>query len=288
MIYYVRSLPAGTSVQVWLTPPSGTRRTRVLRRGSDAFSSWDDPGAAVVLDTADERVVVDAQGLANGQLVYYKPYYWNGTAWTTAPTVSATPGLTFSDLGIDPLLFVRQRLDDGLRGLVVANRLRHPKGHIQVLAALPALDDVTLPVVTVALVRETPLDRVLGDRPSPGHLDLDDFEWHDADGWLARVQLHVTAFTFNVEERIYLRRAIRNVIIANLDVFENHGLHEVEFSQEDMDDVQNYNAPMFLSVGTFSCVTAAATGREEAAIRTVESELTAIPTTLAPISARAG
>ena len=87
MIYYVRSLPAGTSVQVWLTPPSGTRRTRVLRRGSDAFSSWDDPGAAVVLDTADEEVFVDAQGLVNGQLVYYKPYYWNGTAWTTAPTV---------------------------------------------------------------------------------------------------------------------------------------------------------------------------------------------------------
>ena len=284
MIYFVRPMPAGTAVQVFLQPPTGARKWRLLRKGSDTFSGYDDPAAALITESSDEKTILDMQGLANGQLYYYRAYYWNGTAWSATATVSATPGLAFADVGPDPLLIVRQRIDDGLRGLVKRGDLKHPKGHIQVLASLPSIDDVVLPVVTVALKGDGPIERGIGDGISSGLYDEDLNEWQDVEGWFARVSLEVNAWTFNVEERISLRRAIRALVIANLSVFDSAGLQLIEFSQSDADDPATYGAPMFISNGVFSCTVPAAVTYDEAAIREVISTLHAEPTYIGPVA----
>lgn len=283
MIYFARPSPAGNAVQVLLAPPATALKWRLLRKASDTFAGASDPEAAVVIESRSEKAITDTEALVNGQLYYYRAFYWDGLVWNATATVSVTPGLGLIDVGVDPLLYVRQRLDDGLRGMVARGDLRHARNHIQVLAALPSIDDVVMPVVTVTMDGEAPAEYGIGDGISPGEFDDVAFEWTDFDGCLVRSTIGIAGWAMNVEERSMLRRAIRTLMLGNMSVFESAGMHNCDFSQRDEDDIATYNAPVFITRGTFTCLTAAAAAHVVDAIREVESNLKVGPTKVGPL-----
>lgn len=253
MISFIRALPAGTAVQVVVSPPDGATCWRLLRKTSDTFTGEDDPQALLVAET-DDLAILDAETLVNGSLYYYCAYSLmaDGT-WQASDTVSVTPALTIQRQSPDAFMFIRQRLDDGLRGLVAAGQLTHPQGHIRVLSAPPVFEDTVFPVVTLHLASESSAERVVGSTlltdVAP---DDDDPDYVERDGWLARSQLQVIAWAQNPDERILLRNAIRDLIVANIGIFDDTGICDVDLSQQDTEDLTSFNAPIYQSVGTLS------------------------------------
>lgn len=276
MISFIRPLPSGTAIQVVLAPPVGALSWRLLRKTMDDFSGESDVHAVRVVDTQHDKSIVDDLGVINGQAYYYRAYYWNGSVWSASRTGSAIASQSFIGIGTDALMYVRQRVDDGLRSMVAQGILQHPRNHIPVLAGMPSIDDVAFPVVTVTLQHESQQDRFIGEEFDNGEFDAESDTWAESFGWLSRVQINVIGWTFNVEERNTLRRALRSLILVNLPVFDAAGLQQVEFSQQDVDDAQSYNAPIYETVGLFSCLAAAAVAVNEDAIKEVQVALTAL------------
>jgi hypothetical protein len=272
MISFVRSMAAGTAVKVVIRPIEGAARWRLLRRADDAFAGPDDEDALLVYDGV-ETGIIDVQALANGQVYYYRAYYLVGDAWTPSATVSCTPAATFLDVSVDAKLTLRERLDDGLRALLGRGAIVHPKGHIPVLTAPPSIDDVVFPVVTLHLTSDAPQERGLGDVPNHDTREVNVEKWTEHEGWLSRVQVAVIGWSLNSDERDLLRKAIRAVVLANLPVFDFLGMQLVEFSQQDAEDMENFNAPMHQSIGTFSCTVPAIVDSTLDVLHDVQSRL---------------
>lgn len=248
------SLAVGNAVRVFLAPPATARLWRLLRKETDDISSEIDPAAVKVYE-GTERTPLDYRLLANGTTYYYRVFYWDGSAWTGSASKSAVPAATYADASTDVPSLVRDRLDDGLAAEVAAGRLSPDAGYIKVLNAPPQSEDVNLPVVTVHLESEAPFARGLGEMVEAGEFDALSGEWEETEGWLARVQLSIVGWSLNPDERKELRKALRRLIVANLSVFDEVGMAQIEMQQQDVDALSGeYPAPVYQVMCSFSCL----------------------------------
>jgi hypothetical protein len=254
MISFVQPLPIGNAVKLLLAPPPTAEKVRVLRKLADTFTGETD-GAAGIVYEGDDNYVLDVNTLVNGTVYYYRPYYFDGTAWSAGLTASATPAATANRRGPDPLSLVRDRLEAGLKAEVAAGRLKHEQQYIPCLTAPPTFDGTAFPVVTVHLRNDASTGRALGEVLFDDVYDPVALEWGSSEGWLSRIQIDVIGWVVgNADTRIALRKAIQKVIIGNLSVFDQAGMVEIDFSQSDIEDFETYNAPMYQTMGSFSCM----------------------------------
>lgn len=253
MIVLVQPLNIGSAIRVLLKPPSGATRWRLLRKDADDFSGNDDLSALLVHDGA-ELAVTDIAGLYNGHRVYYRAYYRIGSDWVASNTVSGVPSAGFVDSSADPLLLVRDRLDFGLSVYVERGLLAHNTGRIPVLTASPLLEQTPLPVVTVHLSSDSSQNQFIGGVMFGDYLDDSSGLWQSGTGWMSRWQLTIVGWSLNADERMALRQAIKAVIAANLEVFDDAGMVEIDVSFSDAEDFQTYSAPIYMTNCTFTCL----------------------------------
>ncbi len=254
MITMIQNLYAGNALRLFLQPPAGAVTCRVLRKGSDTFTDQDDPAAFVVFE-GEDKVIVDAEHLTNEVMAFYRPYYFDGTAWTAGATASGTPTATYEDFSTDVLGFMRDRLERGLLVEVQRGNLINELNYIQVYTAPPSLErDLRFPLVTIHLDHETPSIRAIGENISGDEFDDLGFQWNESEGWLADVQLSIIGWSQNSDERIELRKAIRRLVVANLPILASRGIDQVSLTQQDVDEFERYGAPVYQVVCTFSCV----------------------------------
>lgn len=276
MIATVQPLSIGNALRLFLEPPAASLEWRILRRGADAFTDENDPGAVAVYQ-GTERVVLDSQSLQNGVPAFYRAFYWNGSAWVASATASGTANATYEDRSTDALSVVRDRLDAGLQVEVARGTLTPTSGSISVLSAPPVFEDTRWPVVTVHLITESPAERSIGEVYIGDEFDPISGMWTEGEGWLARVQLSVVAWSQNPDERIALRQALRRLIVMNLPVFDDSGMVQIEFSQQDIDAVSGeYPAPVYQTIGTFTCMAPVFVGDQVAPITSVQVSGTSI------------
>lgn len=276
MIAMAVPLAVGNAVRLQIRPVGGARLWRVLRKATDDFLGPDDAGAYLV-HQGDEKSVVDAQFLQNGVTYYYRAYFWTGSAWVATPTVSSRPEAGFADVTPDVLQLVRDRVDYGLRVEVERGTLGHENGALPVLTAPPVFEDSRFPLVTVQLQSESPVVRGIGEMIATDVYDDLESEWTEFEGWRSRVQLAITGWSLNPDERIELRKALRRIVLANLTVLDAFGITDVEFQQQDSEDFETYAAPVYQTMGTLSCVAPVAVADSAAPISTVVSTVITSP-----------
>lgn len=243
----------GNALRIVLTPPGDALRVRVLRRADANFAGPDDPGAVLVGETTDHSLT-DINALVNGQTYVYAAYYFDGQGWTMTAPVSATPQATYFDATVDVQTVLRDRIDAGMKVEVARKALLPQSGRIEVLSAPPVFNDKRLPMVTVHLEVENPIQRAIGDQPTPDAFDDETGDWQESNGWLGRCQLTIVCWSLNPDERLAMRRALRRVLVANLPVFSDLGLDTVEFSFSDQADFQSFGIPVYQCVCSFSAM----------------------------------
>ena len=255
MISNTQPLPVGNAVKLWLTAPAGSVAMRVLRNATGTFSGYADPNAFLVYEGADQ-FCLDYQGLANGTVYSYATFSFNGSIWTAdGSVVAVTPAAIATSVGPDVLSLVRDRLAVGLAAEVAAGRLTSGAGGIQVLTAPPLFDNAVFPIVSVHLKSDAPDVRSIGEDDLPDFQDLETDLWSTSEGWLSSVQLDIVGWvTSNPDTRIALRKAIKKVLLGNLPVFEAAAMATVTFSQNDVEDFETYNVPMYQTFCSFSCL----------------------------------
>ncbi|ASF47694.1 hypothetical protein [Methylovulum psychrotolerans] len=242
MIDYCLPLLAGNGVKVYLSPPPGALLWRVARNSRDAFAEGD---AAELIYEGNALMVLDYAALSNGVAYFYKAFYFDGTVWDGQyPARSVTPGAFFTDTSIDPQALVRERLDSGLAMLVANGTLKHRQNRIPVLTASPQLDKVALPVVTVQLRSDTPEQLFVGDALSEAE-----------SGWLSAVTLEIVVWSqLGGDERKALRQAVKGLVIANLEVFVQAGMQQIQLSLSDAEEFDRYQSPVYLSRLNLQCL----------------------------------
>lgn len=281
MITLISPLAVGNAVQVVVQLPSTAIYWVVLRNTTGEFPEWNDPASVVVnqANAGDPIRFIDTLGdPANGTLYYYQAFYYDGTNWTTddAPS-TATPATSYIDESVDAQSIVRDRLALGLAAEVARGAITLPPKTptLQVLTAPPQFEDTRWPVVSVHMDSEAPMNRALGEQVGNDDLNALTGLWDSREGWQAKTTLLIVGWSLNPDERIVLRKAIRRVIIANLPVFDQDLLLEVELIQRDTEDTERYNAPVYMTVGTFTCITPLSVNVPTAPIASITSTLTA-------------
>jgi len=252
----IQPLHVGNALRLFIQPPTGAVRWRVLRKGSGTFSGHDDASAVVAYE-GDERVVVDTAFLQNEVMAFYRPYYTtNGATWAPGPVASGTPAATYEEFTTDVMTVLRERLEAGLLVEIQRGTLVNELGYVQVYTAAPSLErDLRMPLVTLHLENEEPAERGLGEYIGGDDFDSISGEWLETEGWLASVRVAMIGWSLNGDERIELRKAIRRVIIGNLPVFDAAGWLQCNLSQQDMDAVSGeYPAPIYQVMNTFTCL----------------------------------
>lgn len=266
-IAIVQPLHVGNALRLFIEPPAGAARWRVLRKASDTFTGYDDPGALVAYE-GDERVIVDSAYLPNDVMAFYRPYYTsNGTTWTAGATATGTPAAIYEEHTTDAMSLVRERLEAGLKVEVERGNLINELGYIQVYTAPPSLEqNLLFPLVTITLEDDSSSTRAIGENISGDEFDAIGFNWLESEGWLADVQLSIVGWSLNSDERIELRKAIRRILIANLPVFAAHGIDQVNLQMNDVDAVNGeYGAPIYQVMATFTCIAPVRVGGRVAA-----------------------
>ena len=269
MIARIQSLAAGNALRIFLEVPAAASKLRLLRKVSDTFAGHDDADAFLVTDEL-AAAPLDTADLLNGTLYYYRAYYLVGGTWEASQSASATPMATYADKGGDVLSLLRDRLDLGLQAEVARAKLVHPDGHIKVLTAPPIYEETTWPLVTVHLQNESPGERGIGEVLATDEFDEEAGTWSEGEGWLAGVQIIVMGWSLNPDERIELRKALRRIVVANLPVFDDAGMIEIQFAQQDTEDFGSFSAPVYQTLCTFSCTAPVLVGAEVAAINDVQ------------------
>jgi len=257
MISYLASAAAGNAVQIFLSPPAGTRRWRLLRKRADTITAADDPGANVIHD-GDDRMVFDRHALANDTEYFYRVFYLLAGQWIGAKSRAVTPKADFADLSVDVVSIVRERIDLGLATYVKRGLLRHKGGHIPVLFATPAFEDANFPIVTVHLTSNVPAERFVGESMGADVLADDEEHMEGIEGWLARIQILIVVWCPNGDVRSEMRKALGAIVMANLPVFEATEMSQVEPSFGDLDDMNTYPVPMYQATCTLTCLAPAA------------------------------
>jgi hypothetical protein len=274
MISQIAPLAVGNAVQISMQLPETAVHWRVLRNLTGAFPSFNDAGSFLIheADGNDPLRFIDFGNLTNGTLYYYQGFYWDGAAWTTddAPT-SVTPSTTYTDESADALTLVTDRLTVGIIADIARGNLKPVAGKIEVLTAPPIYDDRRFPVVSVHLQSESPVNRGLGEEIANDEVDQFTELYDDHEGWVSKTQLQIVGWSLNPDERIALRKSIRGIIVANLAVFDEALLLQVEFSQQDVDELSTYPAPVYQTTGTFTCLAPIAVNVRRDPIASVDS-----------------
>lgn len=275
----------GNAVRITLDGiPATATHWRLLRNVIGTFPAFNDPASVVVVDSnaGDPLQIVDfAPGLVNGTLTYYQVFYFDGAVWSVDPNAPASciPQATYQDDSTDPQSFIRDRLDLGIAAEIARGALVPPpknNGVIEVLLAPPVFDQTLWPVVSVHMTSSTPINRSLGELVANDEQDTVSQLWDDHEGWHAKVQLTIVGWSLNPDERVALRKAIMRIILANLPVFDAALLLQIEFTQQDVEAISGeYPAPVYETVGMFTCVAPLAINAPGAPITDVES--TVIP-----------
>lgn len=247
MISLITPFIAGNAVKLILNPPSTARHWRVLRNTSGLFTDADSPD---LIYAGDDRVILDSAGLENDTLYFYRVFYWINSAWDDmAPVRSVTPALLFTDVSVDPLSLVRDRLDSGLNALLAQGALTHHAGVMPVLTASPQIEGTTFPIVTVHLSSDRTDDRGIGDFVN---------DMIEMSGWYTQTQLQIVSWCLNSDERKAVRKAVKSVLLANLDFFDSAGLSQIDISQSDTENFDTWNTPMYMTHTAFTCIHIAA------------------------------
>lgn len=262
MISILQPISVGNAIRIFLTPPTGAVYWRILRKGSDSFTGFNDPDALLV-NECSEKTILDTSSLLNNVMAFYKVYYrLSNNTWQASATAFATPAATYLDQTTDVQSFVRDRLEAGLKVEVERGNLINDLGYIQVFTAPPAItQNMQFPLVSVHLDDESPSERGIGEDFG------DDFDSvggdiYESEGWLSSVTLSIVGWTLNPNTRIELRKALRRIIIANLPVFDDKGFIHIEFKTQDVDALSGeYNADIYQVMGTFSCMAPVRVGR---------------------------
>lgn len=267
-ISMIRPAYAGNAIRIYLSIPSGASRWRLLRRMEEAFTGPDDPAAVLVYDGRDEKCILDVNFLTNGTTYHYRLYCLVDDAWTEDGTVSAVCQRRVIDGGEDPQVFMRDRLDYGLNEMVKGGLLSHQNGRIPVMTAPPTFDGTTFPVVVVQFTNGASQEYGIGNDFGQSAVD-DDAQWQIDEGWLSKVQLTVAAWSLNSDERISLRRAVESVILSNVSIFDSVGMVNMEIQQTDQEDYHSYNAPVYQSITTATCLSSRYVGHTEERIKDI-------------------
>lgn len=269
MISFIQSLASGNAVKVTMNPPKSADRWRLLRKATDDFTGHDDTAAGVILD-GDERYIVDRQALLNDHIYYYKLYSLVSGQWVGSPSVHVTVTAGYHGVSSDPLDVIRERLELGLKVEVQRNTLKHQRGYIPVRTAFPFNEATMWPLVTVHVQSDSTDTRAIGEI---WETDYDE----DMEGVLDRWRIDVIGWTFNPDERNELRKAIRRVIVANLPVFDDVGMIQIDFSQMDAEELadKDKNVVIYKTVGSFSCLAPFVVANE---VPTVEEVVTTVNT----------
>jgi hypothetical protein len=273
VISMIQPLHVGNALRLFIQPPAGAVRWKVLRKGSGSFSGHDDPSAIVAYE-GDDHVTVDTAFLQNEVMAFYRPFYTaDGATWTPGPVASGTPAATYEEFSTDVMTLLRERLEAGLLVEIQRGNLVNELGYVQVYTAAPSLErDLRMPLVTLHLESEEPGERGIGEYIGGDGFDGLDDEWLESEGWLANVRVAVIGWSLNGDERIELRKAIRRVVVANLPVFDASGLSLVNLSQQDMDAINGeYPAPIYQVMNTFTCLAPVRVGGRESSIREIIS-----------------
>lgn len=269
MIAMVQRLPIGNAVRVLLMPPFGAASWRVLRKGSDTIAGPDDPDALLVYE-GDEKSFLDTTWLENDVPVFYQAFYATTAGWAPSASMVVTPTASFADLSADPQHLVRDRIELGMRVYVARGALSHEMGFIPVLVAPPLLNEVRLPAITVELASDGDAQRFIGNGVGADRFDGDHWSWQGIEGLLSRVQLVVTAWSLNPDERIALRRALRMVLLGNEPVFAEAGLAEIDLSSfSDLNDFESFDAPIYRTACTLTCLSPVLLEGADPAVREV-------------------
>jgi len=254
MITMIFALAVGNALRIMMMVPAGSLRWVVLRGTTSAFSGWNDPSAVTVYDGDDSSTVLDVTGLVNGTVYYYGMFYTlDGTSWTASAIVAATPNAIYTEASSDVQEVVRERLLIGLANELLAGRVKKKDGEIQVLNAPPVYENTTFPVVSVHMDSESPVNRAIGEAIGGEYVDAAGNVF-DGEGWWVRVTLTITAWLLNGDDRIDFRKALRRLIIANLPVFDDAGMVEIEFSAQDTEDFESFDSPIYMNNCTLTCL----------------------------------
>src|ERR1700741_696045 len=162
MISTIEPIAAGNALRVFLQPPATAKSWRLLRKAEDSFVDENDPTAVLVYD-GDEKVIVDTASLLNEIPYFYKVFYFDGTSYAPSASQSGTAAARYTDLTVDVLSFVRERIELGLKSEIKRGVLTHKNKAIPVLTAPPVFEDSVWPLVTVHLQNDAPGERALGE-----------------------------------------------------------------------------------------------------------------------------
>lgn len=249
----IQPLYIGNALKLFIVPPAGAEFWRVLRKETDDISGPDD-GAAVQAYEGEDKAFIDSAFLTNDVRAYYTPFYWVNGAWVRGNGNYGTPVASYEDHSTDVLTLLRDRLEAGLAIEVQRKNILNDLGYVQVLTAPPNVKmNIAFPLVTLSLEDESPSVRGIGE-DTYGDYEDDD-EWLEMDGWLADVRLTITGWSLNPDERIELRKAIRRIVVGNLDVLADKGVILPNLTLSDADAVNGEfgDTPLYLVTGEFTC-----------------------------------
>lgn len=247
-------LAAGNAVRLNVSLLDGASFMRVLRLPTDTFSGPDDPNAMPIIDDFAGETLIDTEGLTNGTTYFYRSYDWVESAFVDSGiSISATPNANYIADAVDPQELLRDRLQLGINVEIVRSQLKPETGKIAVITAPFAMEGTTFPVISVILDNTGPSERVLGDQIEGFH-DPSSNQWVDTNGWIARFSMSISAATFNLDERIQLRKSVRRVIQANLPIFNEAGMVQIELNQTDAEIQTDKSAVIYVSNATFTCL----------------------------------
>jgi hypothetical protein len=246
-------MSVGNALKIFIEPPTGTLSWVLLRNTTGTFPSYNDVNSTVIYSGQDDECITDINGVINGTLYHYCEFDWNGTVWAPSATASATAAHTYTDQSVDVLSIVRDRLDCGLQNEVSLGNLSPASGVVPTLNAPPQFEETPWPIVSVHVTSDGSGDRGIGEVFGVDEQNTLSGLWDESEGWLARVQLTIVGWSKNPDERIALRKALRKIIIGNLGIFDAFGLINIDFSQQDIDDLSGYPTPVYESMCIFSC-----------------------------------
>lgn len=281
MISVIDQVASGGALRlVWQPLPGATsfRLTRALTQ--DALVTADDGD---VVYEGPLLFALDGPGLVNGTPLWYRVWYMVNGAWVASDPVTQTPVATFADYSVDPQSLVRDRLSAGFQELVRRTQVGDPtpgallnpeSGSIPVLFGSPAFDNVSFPLVTLHMADDADSVRAIGEVLAPDTQQGAGNEQYE--GWLSSVQLTMVGWSQNFDERRALRQAIKSIVIANLPVFDAAGMLQVSLRLSDQDDLTSYPAPMYMAMGTLTCLAPSVVGLARPRIEQVDVSMTGV------------
>lgn len=255
MIQFASAPPCGNAAAILVSPDAGATSWALLRRLDDGFTDVEDAEAVTVETGVTDDQVLDVDDLVNGITYFYQHFCLVDDVWQ----VSGDPRSVIPAYCDQPLFHspdvaatVRQRLDLGLRAELALQRLSHPSGAVPVLSAPPQLEATKPPIVTVMLERRASEARGIGELILPDIFEEELWTCHE--GWLDRSTIQIIAWALNPADRIRLRDAIQRVLMLNLPVFDNAGLTQIDIEDSEAFDFETFNAPIYQSVFSFTCL----------------------------------